>query len=182
MARTIRLRTKRPVASEPSQYTSRSLEWAKVAAIPLTGALLAAGVAFWSADVTSDRASDAAYVQLAINTLSRELPESNASEQTRDAEIALRRWAADVLSDSGPVELPDSAADALAGGEISIPNVSLSQYEQLIESCDYKYGERVGFGTYTDERRERYANCVRQAADYAEQLLRQELSKPLPTP
>lgn len=125
--------------------------------------------------MTSDRASDAAYVQLAINTLSRELPESDAPEQTRDAEIALRRWAADVLSDSGPVELPDAAADALAGGEISIPNVSLSQYEQLRARCDDEYGERpFGFGTYTDERREAYSNCVAQAADFAERLLRQE--------
>lgn len=170
-----------PLESAPSPYTSRSLEWAKVAAIPLTGALVAAGVAIWSADLTSDRASDAVYVQLAIDTLSRELPEEGASEQKRDAEDALRRWAADVLSQSGPVRLPAAAADALVGGDILIPYIP-SRYEDLRASCMADFEESSG-SLNSMQREYAYNLCLERADAYIEYQFRQdEAATIVPTP
>ena len=105
-----------------------ALEWAKVFVVPVSLAIITAGVAIWQSGQDERQAQQrvsADYVSLAVGLLQQPPPGSDASERLREADLALRDWSVDVLVVTSPVRIEDDLQAALRQGEVQVPSSDL---------------------------------------------------------
>lgn len=72
---------------------------------------------WWIQDALSRRDTDQDYVELAISILSKPQDETQTD---------LREWAASLLAETSPIEIPESLRERLGGGEVQLPSIPRS--------------------------------------------------------